>query len=42
MNMRLIGARTISEIVPEMVDASAHRSHAGLPPSDKLYNTICE
>jgi L-lactate dehydrogenase (cytochrome) len=42
MNMRLIGARTISEIVPEMVDASALRAHAGLTPSDNLYNTICE
>ncbi|KAF8189022.1 hypothetical protein BJ912DRAFT_1059289 [Pholiota molesta] len=40
MNMRLIGARTISEIVPEMVDASALRAHAGLTPSDNLYNTI--
>ncbi|KIM40332.1 hypothetical protein M413DRAFT_28816 [Hebeloma cylindrosporum] len=39
MNMRLIGARNISEIVPEMVDASALRSHASLTPADNLYNT---
>jgi len=39
MNMRLLGARTISEVVPEMVDASALRSHAGLTPSDNLYNS---
>ena len=42
MNMRLIGARTINEIVPEMVDASALRSHAGLTPPDNLYNSICK
>jgi len=41
MNMRLIGARSISEVVPEMVDASALRSHAGLTPVDNLYNTTC-
>ena len=41
MNMRLVGARSISEIVPEMVDASALRSHAGLTPADNLYNTTC-
>ncbi|KAF8180644.1 hypothetical protein BJ912DRAFT_1126546 [Pholiota molesta] len=40
MNMRLIGARTIGEIVPEMVDASALRSHAGFTPADNLYNAI--
>jgi L-lactate dehydrogenase (cytochrome) len=41
MNMRLVGARSISEVVPEMVDASALRSHAGLTPADNLYNTTC-
>ncbi|KAH7909365.1 glyoxylate dehydrogenase [Hygrophoropsis aurantiaca] len=39
MNMRLIGARTIDELSPEMVDASAIHSHAGLTPADNLYNT---
>ena len=42
MNMRLIGARTISEIVPEMVDASALRMHVGVTPTDNLYNQTCE
>ncbi|KAA1470386.1 glyoxylate dehydrogenase [Dentipellis sp. KUC8613] len=37
MNMRLLGARTLDEIVPEMVDASALRSHYGLAPDDKLF-----
>ena len=42
MNMRLIGARSINEIVPEMVDASALHSHAGITPADNLYNTTCK
>ncbi|KAF8189009.1 hypothetical protein BJ912DRAFT_967691 [Pholiota molesta] len=41
MNMRLIGARTISEMVLEMVDASALRAHATLTLADNLYNTSC-
>ncbi|KIK95774.1 hypothetical protein PAXRUDRAFT_11243 [Paxillus rubicundulus Ve08.2h10] len=39
MNMRLIGARTIDELTPDMVDASAIHSHVGLTPVDNLYNT---
>ncbi|KAF8841744.1 glyoxylate dehydrogenase [Paxillus ammoniavirescens] len=39
MNMRLIGARTIDELTPDMVDASAIHSHVGLTPTDNLYNT---
>lgn len=42
MNMRLIGARNIQEIVPEMVDASALSSHVGITPSDNLYNGTCK
>lgn len=41
MNMRLLGARNISELVPEMVDASALHSHVGLTPNDNLYNATC-
>lgn len=41
MNMRLLGARTIDELTPEMVDASALHSHVGLTPPDNLYNTTC-
>jgi L-lactate dehydrogenase (cytochrome) len=42
MNMRLIGARTIDELAPEMVDASGIHSHVGLTPQDNLYNSTCE
>lgn len=42
MNMRLIGARSINELVPEMVDASALHAHAGITPADNLYNTTCK
>ncbi|EMD33158.1 hypothetical protein CERSUDRAFT_160722 [Gelatoporia subvermispora B] len=38
MNMRLLGARTIDELVPEMVDASTLTSHTVLVPSDNLFN----
>ncbi|KAI8970805.1 hypothetical protein BD414DRAFT_501670, partial [Trametes punicea] len=42
MNMRLLGARTIDEIVPEMVDASSLSSHTVLTPEDKLFSETCE
>jgi L-lactate dehydrogenase (cytochrome) len=42
MNMRLLGARNLSEIVPEMVDAIALHSHATLTPKDNLYDLTCE
>lgn len=42
MNMRLLGARNLSEIVPEMVDASALSNHVGFTPPDNLFNSICE
>ncbi|KAJ7125170.1 glyoxylate dehydrogenase [Mycena epipterygia] len=38
MNMRLLGAQTLSEIGPELVDASALHTHAGLVPQDNLYS----
>lgn len=41
MNMRLLGARTLDELVPEMVDATALHSHAGTAPRDNLYNSAC-
>lgn len=37
MNMRLLGARTIAEIVPEMVDASNIHTHVVPVPMDNLY-----
>ena len=42
MNMRLLGARTIDEIVPEMVDASSLTSHSVMTPPDNLFNNTCE
>ncbi|KAF9243242.1 glyoxylate dehydrogenase [Melanogaster broomeanus] len=39
MNMRLIGARTIDELTPDMVDASGIHSHVGVTPADNLYNS---
>lgn len=42
MNMRLIGARNVTEIVPGMVDASALHSRVGLAPIDNLYSNTCE
>jgi L-lactate dehydrogenase (cytochrome) len=42
MNMRLLGARTIGDLTPDMVDANALHSHVGLTPVDNLYNTTCE
>ncbi|KAJ7284155.1 FMN-dependent dehydrogenase-domain-containing protein [Mycena rebaudengoi] len=42
MNMRLLGARTIKEIVPEMVDASNLGSHIVSVPGDNLYNNNYE
>ncbi|KAI0741103.1 glyoxylate dehydrogenase [Earliella scabrosa] len=37
MNMRLLGARTIDEIVPDMVDASSLKSHFVMTPQDNLF-----
>ena len=42
MNMRLLGARTIDELVPEMVDASALSSHVVLTPQDTLFQNTCK
>lgn len=42
MNMRLLGARTIDELVPEMVDASALSSHVVLTPQDNLFHQTCK
>ena len=41
MNMRLLGVRTIDELTPDLVDASALHAHVGLTPSDNLYNSTC-
>jgi L-lactate dehydrogenase (cytochrome) len=41
MNLRLLGAPTIKDVVPEMVDARSLCSHSA-PPSDELYMANCE
>ena len=42
MNMRLLGARSIADLVPDLVDASNIHSHLVAVPSDKLYESNCE
>jgi hypothetical protein len=42
MNMRLVGARNLREIVPEMVDASNIGCHIVSVPGDELYNSNCK
>jgi L-lactate dehydrogenase (cytochrome) len=42
MSMRLIGARNLVEIVPEMVDASNIGCHIVSVPGDGLYNSNCK
>jgi L-lactate dehydrogenase (cytochrome) len=42
MNMRLLGAPTLKDVVPSMVDASNVHSHIVSVPGDNLYNNNCE
>lgn len=42
MNMRLLGARNIKEVVPEMVDSSNIHLHIVSVPSDNLYENNYE
>lgn len=42
MSMRLLGARTIKEVVPEMVDAGSIHQHIVAVPHDALYYTNCK
>lgn len=42
MNMRLLGARSLNEIVPEMVDATTLSSHVVMTPQDNLFLSTCE
>ncbi|EIM85014.1 uncharacterized protein STEHIDRAFT_81830 [Stereum hirsutum FP-91666 SS1] len=42
MNMRLIGAKTIKDVVPEMVDASNIHTHVIAVPGDRLYDSNYE
>jgi L-lactate dehydrogenase (cytochrome) len=38
MNMRLLGATKLSDITPEMVDASALGVHSSSVPSDRMFD----
>ncbi|KAJ7632101.1 FMN-dependent dehydrogenase-domain-containing protein [Mycena rosella] len=42
MNMRLLGAPTLKDVVPSMVDASNLQSHIVAVPGDSLYNNNYE
>lgn len=42
MNMRLLGAPTLKDVVPTMVDASNVHTHIVAVPGDNLYNNNCE
>ncbi|KAJ3477830.1 hypothetical protein NLI96_g10198 [Meripilus lineatus] len=42
MNMRLLGARTIKEVVRDMVDASSIHTHLVAVPEDKLFHSNYE
>lgn len=41
MGMRLIGARSIDELTPDLVDASGIHARVGLTPADNLFNATC-
>ena len=42
MNMRLLGAQTIADLTPEMVDASALSQHIVTVPRDNLFEATCK
>lgn len=42
MNLRLLGAPTLKDVVPEMVDISNIHSHIVSVPNDRLYDQNCE
>ena len=41
MNLRLLGAQTIRDVVPAMVDASNIHAHLVAVPPDQLYDSNC-
>lgn len=41
MNMRLLGAPTLKDVVPSMVDATALSHHSGGVPRDVLFEGNC-
>jgi L-lactate dehydrogenase (cytochrome) len=41
MNLRLLGAQTIRDVVPAMVDTSNIHTHLVAVPPDQLYDSNC-
>ena len=41
MNLRLLGAQTIRDVVPAMVDVSNIHTHLVAVPPDQLYDSNC-
>lgn len=42
MNMRLIGAPTLKDVLPDMVDTHSISTHVVPVPADRLYDNNCE
>ena len=42
MNMRLIGAPTLKDVVPDMVDTRSISAHVVSVTGDRLYDNNCE
>jgi len=42
MDMRLLGARNLREVVPEMIDTRSIHAHTVGVPVDRLYEGNCE
>jgi L-lactate dehydrogenase (cytochrome) len=42
MNMRLLGAQTLKDVRPDMIDASAINMHIAATPGDHLYDSNCK
>lgn len=42
MNLRLLGAPTLKDVVPAMVDTSSLKSHIVAVPQDSLYYSNCK
>lgn len=42
MNMRLLGAPTLKDVVPDMVDVGSISQHVVAVPGDRLYDANCK
>lgn len=41
MDMRLLGAPTLKDVVPDMVDINSIHQHSVVVPGDRLYDANC-